>query len=162
MNTHSLHSSAINGLLELAAADPAFAPYEHTLFSASAMRSSRKMQSADVNSKLDRTIEGFLVVVSPHFLSSAAQKTLQFIVHQLAAHAHNAPAFVECILAYHSTRFFVQIARQLRFDTGDTLADAWRAICPHGPQGAPPSRGALVESCLHHPAMLQAMTVGKT
>ena len=129
-----VHSLGLNGLLELIAADASFAPYEQTLFAESALQYSRRMQTAEQNGKLDRRVEGFLTLLSAHFLSQAAQKALEYLLRHFRVHRHNSASLLRCILPYHGTRAFVRVAQLLR---GSEQRGAWLRDGHHSGVGCP-------------------------
>ncbi|EOD15958.1 hypothetical protein EMIHUDRAFT_451580 [Emiliania huxleyi CCMP1516] len=132
-----VHSLGLNGLLELIAADASFAPYEQTLFAESALQYSRRMQTAEQNGKLDRRVEGFLNLLSAHFLSQAAQKALEYLLRHFrdtellgqltylgAAHR---------VAASFSAVALLEIASRMRFT--DAEAPLLRSLLEHAREG---------------------------
>jgi len=147
-----VHSLGLNGLLELIGLDPSLASYERSLFAESMLQYSRRMKTDEENQKLDRTIEGFLGVLSRHFLSHAAQKALEFLLRHYRIHRHNSAALVRCILPFHGTRLFVRVAALLR--GGDEKA-GWLRAAGGERMSVPPPRTLLVQRAAKEVPLLE-------
>jgi hypothetical protein len=155
-----VHSIGLNGLLELIAIDPGLASYERSLFAESALQYSRRMQTAEANQKLDRTVEGFLGVLSRHFLSHAAQKALEFLIRHYRIHKHNSAALLRCILPYHATRLFVRVAALLR---GGDERNGWLRAAGGERISVPPPRSLLVQrGAKESPLLDHLLALGST
>lgn len=153
-----VHSIGLNGLLELIAIDPSLASYERSLFAESSLRYSRRMQTAEANQKLDRTMEGLLGVLSRHFLSHAAQKALEFLLRHYRIHRHNSAALLRCILPYHGTRLFVRVAALLR---GGDERSGWLRAAGGERISVPPPRSLLVQrAAKESPLLDQLLSLG--
>ena len=71
-----------NGIAELQAIDPVFDDYQEVLFGESTMTFQRSMQTAEVNSQIDDTIESFLQRLTPYCLLKPAQKALEWLIYR--------------------------------------------------------------------------------
>ena len=141
LTPEQLSALGSNGLLELCALDARFHPFERSLFGSASEGFVRGLQTAEANAKVDRTLDAFLKLLSPHFLHAAAHKALEFLIRRFEVHKYNVDAVLACILPYHNTRWFVRMAQLLRLEE-----TCWRWL--QGKQGAtPPARAAFVSRC---------------
>ncbi len=82
LDNETIYGLGVNGLMELRKHDERFAAFEETLFSATAKDMSRLMQTKEVNKQLDKSIEHFLILLSPYFLLKPAQKALEWLIRR--------------------------------------------------------------------------------
>ena len=158
LDDDQVHALGSSGLLELCAIDRSLTPYEHSLFGSASLRYSREVQTSETNAKLDRTIEGFLSVLSQHFLSSAARKTLEYLIRRFDVHQHNADALLSSVLPYHGTRWFVRVAQLVtsKDGAGSPPAGAWaKAALLWAKAAVPLSRAVLIQRYGSDPELLR-------
>jgi U3 small nucleolar RNA-associated protein 10 len=78
----AIHLLAINGFEQLVKQEPRIKPFEQTLFAPASKEITRESQTADVNKRLDESIESLLGLLSPYFLLKATHKCLEFLIRR--------------------------------------------------------------------------------
>lgn len=104
----TIYDIGLSGLHALAAINPAFLQFEHTLFDRSAKELVRSVESSDANRNLDHTIRRFFVHLSPHVQLHPAHLCLEWLIRRFAVHEHNQDEFLLLLLPYHETSIFVR------------------------------------------------------
>ena len=74
--------SGSNGLEELEAIDDTFEDFQQILFNESSQDWERSLQTSEVNEKLDKTIEEFLIKSSPYLLIKSTHKALEWLIYR--------------------------------------------------------------------------------
>ena len=74
--------SGSNGLEELEAIDDTFEDFQQTLFNESSKDWERSLQISEVNEKLDKAIEEFLIKSSPYLLIKSTHKALEWLIYR--------------------------------------------------------------------------------
>jgi len=82
IDLQTLHSIGVNGLLELKKFDARFGTFESNLFAPASVELDRELQTEDVNRKLDKTIEHFLLLLSPFMLLKPAHKAFEYLLRR--------------------------------------------------------------------------------
>jgi U3 small nucleolar RNA-associated protein 10 len=69
-------------LEELETIDEDFSEFETSLFGDSSLMFERSVQTKEINAKLDKTIQKFLIHVSPYCLLKPAHKAIEWLIHR--------------------------------------------------------------------------------
>ena len=78
----TVYEIGLAGFSELCRVEPAFRSFESTLFSTSAVEFDRDLQSPEVNTQLDDSLNAFFRELSPHYLLKGAHKAMEFLVRR--------------------------------------------------------------------------------
>jgi len=71
-----------NGLMELRKYDERFAAFEDTLFNPASVSLARPQMSKEAIQKLDKSVEQFLMLLSPYFLLKPAHKAIEWLLRR--------------------------------------------------------------------------------
>ncbi|KAF2353532.1 BP28 C-terminal domain [Trinorchestia longiramus] len=119
----------ISGFTELLKLNSKFAKYSH-LFSAESKHVQRFIADANTNKVLDEAIEGFLMLLSPYFLTlRPALKAMEWLLQRYAIHEMNVDAVMMCILPYYESPLFLRTVKVLNLEqsgrSGEVNRWAW-------------------------------------
>lgn len=112
----TIFDGAKQGLADLIKLNPAFQQFQNTLFDESAINLERSVEKEDVNKALNKTINKFLLRLSPHFLIHPAHKCLEWLIRRYSIHKYNITDMMGLILPYHETNMFVKCLQTIRFN----------------------------------------------
>lgn len=84
-----------------------------TLFSKEAEGTLRDLQTKEANERIDKSVEAFLALLSPHFCSREAHFCLEYLIRHYKVYKHNVNAVVECCLPWHDTLAFARMVQLL-------------------------------------------------
>lgn len=134
----------MSGLEDLEKIDSRFTEYRNSLFSLASKSFERAVQTAEVNEKVDKHIEEFLVLLSPYFTLKSAHKALEWLVNRYHVHRFNTDAWIMCILPFHDTKIFVRALQlvSLKNETGQ-----WHWLHPLQKPGIPLPKHTLLNRC---------------
>jgi U3 small nucleolar RNA-associated protein 10 len=82
IDLNAIYLLAVNGLEQLATQEPRVKAFQETLFAAGSKEINRELQTAEVNKRLDESIEAFLALLSPYFLLKATHKVLEYLIRR--------------------------------------------------------------------------------
>lgn len=140
-----------SGLSELIALNEAFVVYENTLFSLTSKDFERAMEDKGVNENLDKTIERFLLQVSPYILLQSSHKALEWLFNRYHIHEYNQDSLMALILPYHNAKIFVRIIQLMDIKVKSNRWVWLRSIQKHGT--ALPNQ-TLFNNCVQNPATM--------
>lgn len=140
-----------SGLSELIALNEAFLIYEGTLFSLSSKEFERAMENKEVNENLDKTIERFLLQLSPYILLQPAHKALEWLINRYHIHQYNQDAIMALILPYHSTKIFVRIVQLMDIKE---RTNRWSWLHPVQKNGTPLANQMMFNLCAQNNATM--------
>ncbi|XP_053394592.1 HEAT repeat-containing protein 1-like isoform X2 [Mercenaria mercenaria] len=152
IDRETFHALGLNGLEELETIDEDFSDFETSLFGDSSLMFERSVQTKDVNAKLDKTIQRFLIHVSPYCLLKPAHKALEWLVHRFHIHFYNTDELLLCFLPYHESKIFARVLQLIKFDS--RISSKWDFLEPLQKSGVHLSRMTLVNHCATDPAFL--------
>lgn len=145
-----------NGFEELCSLDEGFAEYESSLFSDSALWFERSIQNKEVNEQLDKTIDSFLLRLSPFLQLSSAKKALEWLIHRYRVHLNNVDSLMRCFLPYHQTELFVKMLQLVKLNVHSNRK--WEWLLPVQKNAVVLTRQVLVNYCQADPGFLSIIT----
>ncbi|KIO05768.1 hypothetical protein M404DRAFT_103232, partial [Pisolithus tinctorius Marx 270] len=83
--------------------------FEQTLFSDAAKNMDRTLQTKEVTTNLDRTINAFLVLLGPWLMEAPTSKVLEWLVRRFRINEFNVDAVLALFLPYHESPHFVKM-----------------------------------------------------
>lgn len=131
-----------NGLMELRKYDERFAAFEDTLFNPASVSLARPQMSKEAIQKLDKSVEQFLMLLSPYFLLKPAHKAIEWLLRRYQINVHNVTSVIKCILPYHETALFVRVVRLCK------LNEEWLFLHNVKKTKTKMDRATLVQNCL--------------
>ncbi|XP_077595114.1 HEAT repeat-containing protein 1 [Stigmatopora nigra] len=144
LDRSTFYALGCTGLEELLGIEPAFQPFQDSLFSSASLTMERSVQSKDVNKKLDADISLFLARLSPYFLLKPAHKCIEWLVHRFHIQLYNMDSLLACVLPYHNTNTFVRVVQLLKIKEP---THRWNWLeCLQKP-GVPLAKSTLVTHC---------------
>lgn len=111
----TFYQIGLEGLEELIQKNTVFEQFQNTLFHITSRDFERSIQTADVNSKLDKNIKNFLLFLSPYFMLKSSHKALEWLINRYAIHEYNRDDILKLILPYHESNVFVKMLQLLKF-----------------------------------------------
>lgn len=138
-----------SGLSELILLNESFIIYENTLFSLSSKDFERAMENKEVNENLDKTIERFLLQVSPYILLQPSHKALEWLINRYHIHQYNQDALMALILPYHNSKIFVRIVQLMEIKN---KSNRWAWLRFVQKSGAPLPNQLLFNNCVQNNA----------
>lgn len=88
---------------------PITVDFEQTLFSDAAKNMDRTLQTKEVTTNLDRTINAFLVLLGPWLMEAPTSKVLEWLVRRFRINEFNVDAVLALFLPYHESPHFVKM-----------------------------------------------------
>lgn len=123
----TFYDIGINGLKELITLNTNFALFEQSLFSVQSKQVERAVERTDINTKLDKNVRKFLMLLSPYFLLKPAHRALEWLIHRFSIHEYNKEDCLKLILPYHETNIFVRFLQILNVRNEN---DNWHWLRP--------------------------------
>ncbi|XP_076056131.1 HEAT repeat containing 1 homolog l(2)k09022 [Oratosquilla oratoria] len=77
----------------------------------------RAVRTKQENAEIDKVIEKFLLLVSPHLQLQATLKSLEWLVYRFMINEMNVDALMMCILPYYESALFVRILQIVNIDS---------------------------------------------
>ncbi|XP_059059367.1 HEAT repeat-containing protein 1 [Achroia grisella] len=148
----TFYEIGISGLKELITLYEGFSVFEDSLFSLSSKDFERAMQTKEVNQNLDKTLEKFLMQLSPYFLLQSSHKALEWLVNRYHIHEYNQDAIMALILPYHSSMIFVRFIQIMNFKT---VSNRWSWMASIKKKGVPLANQTWYNQCVSNTATLQ-------
>lgn len=144
IDRRTFYALGCNGLEELIGIEPAFEEFQDTLFSLASLGLERGVQSKDINQKLNRDIDLFLIRLSPFILLKPALKCLEWLIHRFHIHTYNEESLVGCVLPYYETKVFTRVIQLLNIKEP---TNNWNWLHRLQIPGVPLARGVLLIRC---------------
>lgn len=120
LKRETIYQIGLEGLEELIEKNDTFQQFTDTLFSFTSKDFERSVQTSEVNTKLDKNIKKFLLLLSPYFMLNCSHKTLEWLINRFSIHKYNRNELIMLIMPYHETNIFVRVVQILKFnDTKD-------------------------------------------
>lgn len=151
IDTQTIYDLGCNGIKELTKLDNVFAAFENTLFNRIPDNGLLIKLTPDMRKKLDKSIIGFLRLLSPYFLYSSSHKCQEFLIRCYSIQEYNVDAIIECCIPYHETALFAKMISILNLDT----TNVWSFLQYNKLNGLPLPRSVLVERCIKNPSILR-------
>ncbi|KAL4574909.1 hypothetical protein LXL04_021749 [Taraxacum kok-saghyz] len=148
----TLFDLAVSGLEGLVSLDERFGNYRNDLFSHKSRELDRELLGVEENNHINASISSYLRLLSGHFESLSALKTLEYLIRRYKIHVYNIEELVLCALPYHDTPLFVRIVQLI--DTGN---GKWKFLEGVKTSGAPPPRKVIVHQCMRDMGVLEAL-----
>lgn len=136
--------SGLSGIEDLEKIDSRFTEFRSSLYSLASKSFERAVQTVEINEKVDKHIEEFLVLVSPYLTLKSAQKALEWLVNRYHVHQFNKDAWIMCILPFHDSKIFV---RALQLASLKNETDQWHWLHPLQKPGIPLPKHTLLNRC---------------
>ncbi|XP_060600074.1 HEAT repeat-containing protein 1-like [Ruditapes philippinarum] len=152
IDRETFYALGLNGLEELETIDEDFSEFETSLFGDSSLMFERSVQTKEINAKLDKTIQKFLIHVSPYCLLKPAHKAIEWLIHRFHIHFYNTDVLLLCFLPYHESKIFARVLQLVKFDS--KTASKWDFLEPLQKSGVHLSRMTLVNHCATDVAFL--------
>ncbi|XP_076462291.1 HEAT repeat-containing protein 1-like isoform X2 [Babylonia areolata] len=156
IDRETFHYIGLNGLEELSTLDETFEEYETTLFSSTALFFERSVETKEVNEQLDRSIDTFLLKLSPFLRFTCAQNALEWLIHKYRIHLNNVDSLVQSFLPYHLTDLFPRMLKLIDLKAHRNKKWAW--LLPVQKNRIQLARQTLVNHCRSDPACLSIIT----
>lgn len=104
-----LHSIGVEGLDQLCEVDSRFEKFRMTLFLDTSITFDRNVQQQDTLVQLQKTIDGFLILVAPYYQLTPSIKAVEWLVRRFSANIHNAEMLLLTSLPYYKYPVFVKM-----------------------------------------------------
>ncbi|CAM9545090.1 unnamed protein product [Scytosiphon promiscuus] len=150
----SVRETAVMGLQRLEAVNQDFSPFQLTLFSKEAEGTLRDLQTKEANERIDKSVEAFLALLSPHFCSREAHFCLEYLIRHYKVYQYNVDAVVECCLPWHDTLAFARMVQLLSLK-----GSRWEFLTPVQKTGSPLPREAIARRCARDFGLLRFLCV---
>lgn len=98
-----------NGFEELVETNRDFLEFENSLFGKTAKDVQRAVKDRSANTLLDKSIEQFLLLLSPYLEKQAALQALEWLVYRFMVGDMNKNALLMCIFPYYESALFIRI-----------------------------------------------------
>ena len=82
IDTETIFNIASNGLLQLIKVEEKFSQFQQNLFNRHTLSLNRELQTEAENKLLDKNINKFLKLTSPHLTSKPASKVLEYLIRK--------------------------------------------------------------------------------
>ncbi|EOA29708.1 hypothetical protein CARUB_v10012793mg [Capsella rubella] len=148
----SIYELGLKGLEVLGNKDERFKNYMNDLFSHKSREIDRELLGKEENARIDASISSYLRLLSGYLQFRASLETLEYLIRRYKIHIYNLEELVLCALPYHDTHAFVRIVQLL--STGNTK---WKFLDGVKNSGAPPPRSVIVQQCIRHLQVLEAL-----
>ncbi|KAF5805582.1 putative U3 small nucleolar RNA-associated protein [Helianthus annuus] len=148
----ALFDLAQSGLEALVTQDERFAKYKNDLFAHKSKELDRELMGVEENNQINATISSYLRLLSGHFQSPSALRTLEYLIRRYKIYVYNTDELILCALPYHDTHVFVRIVQLL-----DTGHGKWAFLEGVKISGAPPPRKVIVQQCIRDMGVLEAL-----
>ncbi|XP_021845733.2 uncharacterized protein At3g06530 isoform X2 [Spinacia oleracea] len=102
------------------------------------------------NKRIDASISSYMRLISGHFQSQSALKTLEYLIRRYKIHVYNIEDLILCALPYHDTHAFVRIVQLIDFGNSQ-----WKFLDGAKGSGAPPPREVIVQQCIRDMGVLE-------
>ncbi|XP_057534172.1 uncharacterized protein At3g06530 [Amaranthus tricolor] len=152
IDIHTIFSIALSGLEVLENIDERFRNHKHDLFSHKSRELDRELMGIEENNRINASISSYLRLLSGHFESPSAFKTLEYLIRRYKIHVYNFEELILCSLPYHDTHAFVRIVQLIDF--GNTR---WKFLDAVKGSGAPPPREVIVQQCIRDMGVLEVI-----
>ncbi|KAJ1887477.1 snoRNA-binding rRNA-processing protein utp10, partial [Kickxella alabastrina] len=119
MDNQTIFDIGRDGLNELRKMNNKFSTYANTLFSEAVKDMDRVLQTKEENEKLDKSIQAFLFLLAPYFLTKPAGKALEWLVRRFRIQEFNAKDVLAAIMPYHETKAFLTMLTIITFSPED-------------------------------------------
>ncbi|KAL2932885.1 hypothetical protein RDABS01_016004 [Bienertia sinuspersici] len=150
LDIDTILSIAFSGLEVLEKIDERFRNYKHDLFSHKSRDLDRELMSIEENNHINASISSYLRLLSGHFESPSAFKTLEYLIRRYKIHVYNIEELILSALPYHDTHAFVRIVQLI--DLGNSR---WKFLDGVKSSGAPPPREFIVQQCIRDLGVLE-------
>ncbi|KAG2130333.1 hypothetical protein DEU56DRAFT_815464 [Suillus clintonianus] len=153
----SIHALASNAFAQLSSLSPAFTArtiklgsdgsslpvdFDQTLFSEAARNTDRTMQSRDVNTNLDRTLNAFLSLLGPWLMEAPTSKVLEWLVRRFRINEFNVDAVLSLFFPYHESPHFVKMLSILHISPSSIFS----FLLPFKSAATPLARSSMVKA----------------
>lgn len=105
------------GLNELIKIDACFENFRHTLFENESKYVQRAVETKEVNKRLSKQIDKFLIHLSPYLLLKSAHQALEWLIIRYQIHDLNVKSLLALILPYHEANIFVRVLQLMDLQT---------------------------------------------
>lgn len=93
-------------LATLAATAPQLLQFANSLFADALVGQDVLLLDATETALLTKSLNAFLLIVSPHFMHAATIHLFEYLIRRFAIHQRNVDAVMACILPFHETLLF--------------------------------------------------------
>ncbi|KAJ3071130.1 HEAT repeat-containing protein 1 [Podochytrium sp. JEL0797] len=140
LDIDAFFSIGCNGLAGLISLSPSsnFEQFSDSLFSETLKNQDRMLLSKDENASLDKLINKFLTLVSPHILHTSSFKALEWLIKRFRINEFNIDSFVRCALPFHDTWQFTRVLGTIK------LSGRWAWLAAQKEKKVSLDRGTLV------------------
>ncbi|KAG1852147.1 hypothetical protein DFJ58DRAFT_791745 [Suillus subalutaceus] len=153
----SIHALASNAFAQLSSLSPAFTArtiklasdgsslsvdFDQTLFSEAARDVDRTMQSREVNTNLDRTLNAFLSLLGPWLMEAPTSKVLEWLVRRFRINEFNVDAILSLFFPYHESPHFVKMLSILHISSSSIFS----FLLPFKSAAMPLARSSMVKA----------------
>ena len=111
----------VNGLEELTLKDGRFAAFEEDLFSDSWRDTDRELAPPEFNASVTSRVSAFLALASPHLLTKAATKAMEWLVRRFKVHVYDVDAVMEAALPHHDSALFSRLLSLFPLGTSSSV-----------------------------------------
>ncbi|KAF8797612.1 hypothetical protein BYT27DRAFT_7204423 [Phlegmacium glaucopus] len=150
----AIHALGVNSLIHLSSIEPALAKYEDVLFSDLAKSTDRTLLSADASRELDKSIEEFLLQLSPYLMEAPSSSILEWLVRRFRINEFNVEATLALFLPYHESPHFAKMVTILHIQRNST----WSFLLPYKSAGQKLPRVSLVTEMLKNTELARFVT----
>ena len=105
----AIHALASNAFFRLRTVEPVLSDYEDALFSEAAKATDRTLQNAELNAKLDESLNSFLPLLGPYLLESPTGKIIEWLVRRFRVNEFNVEALFTLFLPYQESPHFTKM-----------------------------------------------------
>lgn len=119
--------------------DSRFDAYKAPLFSDQTLHLDRSLLEPEAARLLNKTLKGFLALVSNYILLPVTLKALEWLVRRFQIHQVNVDDLMGCALPFHETSVFVKIGQVCALE-----GSKWTFLLAPILQGYPVSRDVIV------------------
>ncbi|XP_018023641.1 HEAT repeat-containing protein 1 [Hyalella azteca] len=148
------HDVGISGFNDLVKLNGKFGKYKH-LFSEESKHVQRFVADSDTNKVLDEAIEGFLLLLSPYFLTlTPALKAMEWLLQRYAIHEMNVDAVMMCILPYYESPLFLRTVKVLNLKQVGSSGEQnrWNWLLRAQQSGMLLVKSIMYDQWVHNPA----------
>ncbi|OJA15136.1 hypothetical protein AZE42_07566 [Rhizopogon vesiculosus] len=153
----AIHALASNAFAQLCSLSPAFSArtiklgsdgsslsvdFDQTLFSEAARNMDRTLQSQEVNSNIDRTLNAFLSLLGPWLMEAPTSKVLEWLVRRFRINEFNVDAVLSLFFPYHESPHFVKMLSILHISPSSIFA----FMLPFKSAATPLARSSIVKA----------------
>ncbi|KAA0203085.1 hypothetical protein HAZT_HAZT005708 [Hyalella azteca] len=146
--------ASISGFNDLVKLNGKFGKYKH-LFSEESKHVQRFVADSDTNKVLDEAIEGFLLLLSPYFLTlTPALKAMEWLLQRYAIHEMNVDAVMMCILPYYESPLFLRTVKVLNLKQVGSSGEQnrWNWLLRAQQSGMLLVKSIMYDQWVHNPA----------